>query len=102
MKQRGWDAAGTAHSIPVAEYAIVDNSSGTINIQVKHPTDGKLGNVTVSFVKATGQATNIFIVSSQKTTNLSTLTVTVDGATNNISVATDAGCSMCWTVVGAC
>jgi hypothetical protein len=101
MKQGGWSASNTSHTI--SDFYVADNSSGTIIINVKSPTgsgSAKIGSANVSFMKTFTASPEIFTVSLQKNANLSTFALAVSG--NSIVVSTDAGCSVCWTSTGAC
>ena len=100
FKQSGWDATGTSHSIAFTDYCIAENSSGTLNIQVKSITANKLGNSSVSFLNASGANVDLFNTFYHKTANLTTFTITA--STNDIIVTTDSDCSISWTSIGSC
>ena len=100
FKQSGWDATGTSHTIAFTDYCIAENSSGTLNIQVKSITANKLGNSSVSFLNASGADVDLFNTFYHKTANLSTFIITA--STNDIIVTTDSDCSISWTSIGSC
>jgi hypothetical protein len=97
--QEKWDEIGTTHIIPFPKYCVVDDSSGTLHVQVKSVTS-KLGNISLSYLKQTNSNVDIFSIYYHKTNNLATMTVTAD--TSNIKVLTDADCKISWTAIGAC
>jgi len=99
-KQYGWDTAGTLHTITYPSYCIADNSSGTLHIQVKSATGNKLGNASVSFLKANATTVDLFNVHYHKTTNLTTFTI--NASTNDITITTDSDCAIAWTSIGSC
>jgi hypothetical protein len=99
-KQKGWDSAGTSHTIAFPEYCVADNSSGTLHIQIKSITSHKMGNVSLSFLKQYSQNVDIFSIYYHKSDDMTTLTVTVAGT--DISVTTDSDCAMSWSSIGAC
>jgi predicted RNA-binding protein associated with RNAse of E/G family len=100
FKQSGWDTTGSSHTIAFTDYCIAENSSGTLNIQVKSITANKLGNSSVSFLNASGADVDLFNTFYHKTANLSTFTITA--STNDIIVTTDSDCSISWTSIGSC
>jgi len=100
FKQKSWDANGTTHTIAFPDYCIAENSSGTLNLQVKSTTTNKLGNALISFLKSNGGDVDIFNSMVHKSTNLTTFSITT--STNDIIVTTDADCSISWTSIGSC
>jgi hypothetical protein len=99
-QQAGWDATGTSHTIAYPSYCMADNSSGTLHIQVKSATANKLGNASVSFLKANATAVDLFNIHYHKTTNLTTFTIIA--STNDITITTDSDCAVAWTSIGSC
>jgi hypothetical protein len=100
FKQSSWGSTGTSHTITAAEYGVAENTAGTINIQVKSVSANKLGNMSISFLNASGSSVELFTVFSHKTSNLTTMTVSA--STNNITVSTDSDCAISWTSIGSC
>ena len=99
-KQVGWDIASTSHTIAYPSYCVTNNSSGTIHIQVKSATADKLGNASVSFLKANATNVDLFTIHYHKTTNLTTFTIAA--STNDITVTTDSDCAISWSSIGSC
>ena len=99
-QQSGWDTEGTSHTIIYPSYCIADNSSGTLHIQVKSATGNKLGNASVSFLKANATTVDLFNVHYHKTTSLTTFTIST--STNDITITTDSDCAIAWTSIGSC
>lgn len=99
-KQSGWDAEGTSHTISYPDYCVANNSSGTLHIQVKSATADKLGNASISFLKANATNVDLFNIHYHKTNNLTTFTITA--STNDITVTTDSDCAVAWSSIGSC
>ena len=100
FKQQGWGSTGTTHTISYPDYCVNDNSSGTINIQIKSASGDKLGNVSISFLKKNSTDVDIFSIYYHKTANMTTLTVSP--STNDIQVSTDSDCAISWSSTGSC
>ena len=100
FKQKGWGSTGTTHTISYPDYCVNDNSSGTINIQIKSASGDKLGNVSISFLKKNSTDVDIFSIYYHKTANMTTLTVSP--STNDIQVSTDSDCAISWSSTGSC
>jgi len=100
-KQTTWDVSGSSHTIAYPSFCIGSNSSGTLHVQVnnKSTTTPKVGNLIVSFIVIYNSITDVFVVSTHKNGNLTTLTVTNSG--NDIVVTTDSDCCVSWTTVGS-
>jgi hypothetical protein len=100
FKQSGWNTSNSSHTVSFPDYCVAENSSGTLNIQVKSTLTNKLGNSSVSFLKAYGNNVELFNTFYHKTTNLSTFTIAA--STNDIIITTDNDCSISWTSIGSC
>lgn len=98
MRQKTWDTAGSSHTIAFADYALAENSTGVLTIQVSNKSN-KLANIQISFIKLLGLAAAISLVSQHRTSNITTCSIAVDGA--NIAVSTDSDCCIAWTSIGA-
>lgn len=101
VQQSAWLPAASNHTIAFEDYARGQNSAGTLHIQVSNQSTvtPKLGNLTVSFLKAYGNGVAIFLVSKHTTSTLSVCSVST--STTDIVVSCDSDCKICWTSIGA-
>ena len=99
MRQKDWDAASTSHVLLFEDYALGENSAGTLSVQVSNKNN-KIANIQCSFLKPQGNDVSLSIISQHRTTTLITCSL-ASSSSSNINVSTDSDCSIAWTVVGA-
>lgn len=101
VSQGRWDSPGGTHTLQWPALADgCDNVSGVLYLHVSSKSAAKKNGVaTVSLVKDAGTPPDLMVMALHKSDALATFSVGRSG--DDITVATDADCALCYTFVGA-